>query len=116
MKKVLVNHTNHLVNEWLQHQVDVTHRMFDRIVDVPFPKIDHEATIEEVSKLAKDNLKTIMKQYEPSAILLAGEFTYVYQFLKHAEKHTDVQIFYAANRGKDEHGKLIFVQYRSYRL
>jgi hypothetical protein len=86
MKKLFVNLTNHPLNVWSDEQKNAVE---GTIVDVPFPKIDPKATIEEIQELAYKHFNEInniadnlsIDDVKDITVMVQGEFTFVHNFV-----------------------------------
>ena len=89
--KLLLNISNHTSNKWSDKQKEG----WDKIVDIPFPQIDPNATIKDIHNLVADYLKEIIDNVliesdniidgiddfnHPieTSIMLQGEFSFCY--------------------------------------
>lgn len=84
---MLLNLTNHPSSTWSQAQKDAAIKQFGGILDMPFPQIDPEASLEEVQALAIETFEKIagMKISE-LAVLVTGEFNFCYCILTILER------------------------------
>lgn len=84
MKSLLINHTNHPYALWSQAQKEYTSGHYRDVVDMAFPNIDPVLTTTEVYQMVCDYQHAISTTYDGYDILISGEMTYVYQFVKEA--------------------------------
>lgn len=97
MKKIFVNLSNHPSKRWGEDQKKATFLMADGILDLPFPQVSPEASIEEVQEIAHELLHRIWEitwagqknapvaeedgsEYGPNKVIVhaMGEMTLVY--------------------------------------
>ncbi len=83
-KKYLINLSNHPFAGWGEAQKQAALKEFGEVEDMPFPEIPPHWSIEEVSRLAEETARQLV-QRQPSAVHLAGEFTFCYQLAKRLE-------------------------------
>lgn len=90
---MLINLSNHPLAEWGEQQKTVAEQEFGPIVDLRFPNVEPEASLNEIVKEAKkyaqkccDILGKRTKANNPSdrqdAIHVMGEMTFVFQFVR----------------------------------
>ena len=72
-KDVFVNFSNHPSGQWSTEQLDAA-RKIGEVIDVPFPNVDPEASIDDVKQEAEKCLNRI-RSYHPKAVMCQGEFT-----------------------------------------
>lgn len=84
---MLLNISNHPWKKWSDSQKDAAHQHFGMVEDLIFPDIDPGLALEDVKEIAADYLNFIHKKKETAegesnfAVLLAGEYTLVFQLL-----------------------------------
>ena len=76
MRKIFVNHTNHLSRCWSAEQI-LAAQVYGELKDMPFPMVDAEATPAQVAALVEENLEKILA-LKPAAVLCQGEFNYTF--------------------------------------
>lgn len=77
---MLLNLSNHPSNTWSKQQKDAAILQFGGILDMPFPEIDPDASLEQVQQLARETFDSIMALQIPDlSIHLMGEFTFCFQ-------------------------------------
>jgi hypothetical protein len=88
---MLINLSNHPKAKWDQAQLAAAEEQFGRIEDLSFPLIDPNASLAEVTAIARqyaEKCATLLAHQhhrEKSAVHIMGEFTFTYQFLKQME-------------------------------
>lgn len=121
MSSFFINHSNHPSQAWGNKQREEAER-YGAIVDMPFPDINPQATIEEIKALAIENGEAILAK-KPKAVLCQGEFTYTYQLVKFLQDHGVLALAACSKRqvqawkeGEEEHKSVVFVftQFRNY--
>src|SRR5690554_5103742 len=95
---MLLNLTNHPSNAWSTSQRKTAIAQYDRLEDLPFPKIDPNWSAEEVKHLAAIYEKKIL-EINPKAVLIMGEFTFTYQLLQRL-KELDIPCIAATTERK----------------
>ncbi len=84
---MLLNLTNHPSSGWSQAQKDAAIKQFGGIVDMPFPEINPDASLEEVQSLAQETFKKIKgMKLSNLSVHVMGEFTFCYRLLHLFEK------------------------------
>ena len=73
---VIINLTNHPSSTWQKKELE-TLAKYGEIVDLPFPHIAPEASIDEVRDVAGEYLQRV-EEMKPDAVCLAGEFTFTF--------------------------------------
>lgn len=80
-----INHTNHFARYWSSKQRMAAER-YGEIVDVPFPSIPASAKTAEVTELALQTGRELLR-LEPAAVLCQGEYTYTYALTMFLQAH-----------------------------
>lgn len=80
MEKIFVNHTNHPSANWSAEQTSAAQK-YGEIVDVPFPAVSAEASVDYVRELVQVQLEKILT-LKPSVVLCQGEFTYTFAMVE----------------------------------
>jgi hypothetical protein len=79
---MLINLSNHPKTKWDQNQITEAERAYGEIIDLQFPLIQPEATLEEVQETAKkyfEKIKELLKDVKgENAVHLMGEFTFTF--------------------------------------
>jgi len=115
---MLLNLTNHPSPRWSEKQTDTANETYGAIQDLPFPNIPSGATTEEVDALAGEYLQKVIAA-APAAVLLQGEFTFVYALTTRLQAQGVPVVVGTSERNVEERdGKKIvqfdFVQFRAY--
>lgn len=80
---MLLNLSNHPSFNWSNEQKDAAIRQFGGIVDLPFPMIDPDASLESVEELAEETYERIISMnLIDLSVHVMGELTFCYAFLK----------------------------------
>lgn len=83
--RTFINHTNHAAKCWSRSQRAAAER-YGEIVDVPFPAIPASAETTEVTELALQTGRELLRM-EPAAVLCQGEYTYTYALTMFLQAH-----------------------------
>ncbi|MDO4324666.1 MAG: hypothetical protein Q4E24_01310 [bacterium] len=118
---MFVNFTNHPKDNWTREQIEAS-VCYGEIVDVPFPEVSPESTLEQVRQEAEVYAEKIM-QYRPQFVLCQGEFCMTYHVVQ-ILKEKGIHVGAACSERKvtettteSETKKTVlyqFVQYREY--
>ncbi len=73
---MFINCTNHPIAMWSEKQKEAASQ-YGPVVDFPFPPIEPQMTTEELRELTGKTAKQIGEMH-PDAVLLAGEFCFVF--------------------------------------
>ena len=73
---MFINLSNHPSANWQEKQIRAA-RVYGEIVDMPFPQVDPAADETQLNRLAAEYLERILAK-RPKAVLVAGEFTFVF--------------------------------------
>lgn len=76
---MLINCTNHPYSIWNVPQREAA-KEFGTVVDMPFPEILPEYTSAELRRLTDEYYQRITQQ-DPSAVMVAGEFTFAFMLV-----------------------------------
>lgn len=76
---MLINCTNHPYEIWTDTQKKAA-EIYGEVLDLPFPHIEPEFTDQDLRKLTDDFVNKI-KKYSPSAVMVAGEFTFAFMLV-----------------------------------
>lgn len=71
-----VNFSNHSSDCWGEKQLYEAAK-WGKVIDIPFPPVEPEASSQKIKEMAEDCVEKIMK-YHPSAVMCQGEFTLSY--------------------------------------
>lgn len=117
---MLLNLTNHPSPRWSKKQLTAATEAYGGIHDLPFPNIPSGATTKEVNTLTKKYLQRVI-DIAPTAVLLQGEFTFVYALTARLQARSIPVVVGTSERNVEERdGKKIvqfdFVQFRAYPL
>jgi len=80
---MLINLSNHPASSWSQEQWDAADSLASYVLDVPFPNIDPNASLEDIARLAQDVFEKIKD--DAGFVNITGEMTFVYSFVKICE-------------------------------
>lgn len=77
---MLINFTNHRLEQWTAKQKDAADDLYGGVTDFPFPTVSPEASEDDISEMADEKtagILEILQQYpgEHNAVLCQGEFT-----------------------------------------
>lgn len=91
---------------------------YGRIVDIPFPNVNADATEKDVQELSKSTFKTVMS-YHPKAVLCQGEFTLAFQLINMLLENEIVVLAACSERIVKEDGArkesyFTFTKFRNY--
>ena len=77
---VLINFSNHPMNEWSSEQFNTAKECYGKIIDLPFPSINPEAGETDLMQLAEEYVKQILELEEHNNITvhIMGEMTFTY--------------------------------------
>ena len=90
---MLLNLSNHPSSNWGIEQKDAAIKQFGGIVDMPFPLIDPEASLESVQGLAEEMYERIIAlKLSELSLHVMGELTFCYALLKILE-HTGITAY-----------------------
>lgn len=78
---VFVNISNHESIKWSKEQMEASCVLGEPIVDIPFPSIPPDESVQEVAHLA-DTFSQKVVELNPSAVHVAGEFTFTFASVK----------------------------------
>ncbi len=87
--KLLLNLSNHPSTQWPEKQLSVAREMFGEVMDLSFPLIQPDASLEEVCNISKQYILQILdlkKKYSNIAVHIMGEFTFTYRMVRELEK------------------------------
>ena len=121
---MLINLSYHPSDRWSEEQKQAA-RAYGKIVDMTFPTIDPEASIEDVKKMVESFVFQALQllaesSNEQNAIHVMGEMTFVYQFVKlmHARGvpclASTTRRMVEENNSGEKYSKFEFVQFRQY--
>lgn len=81
---MLINLSNHPSDKWSEAQTAAAIEQFGSIVDLPFPQIEPDATLDDITKIAQDYLNRVHQKGNPetTAIHIMGEMTLTYQLVR----------------------------------
>jgi len=115
---MLINLSNQPASSWSQEQWDAADSFTNYVIDVPFPDIDPNASLEDVARLAQDIFEKIKD--DAGIVNIAGEMTFVYAFVKLCEAAdipcvaATTERMVAKNDDGTETVAFKFVQFRQY--
>lgn len=82
----LVNISNHPSEKWSEQQK----ANWDEIIDIPFPQIPPEATLDKVINMARSMFDSIFNKIDNPrdyAFHVTGEFSFVFNFVSLLKEH-----------------------------
>ncbi|GJQ64184.1 MAG: hypothetical protein SCALA702_32370 [Melioribacteraceae bacterium] len=84
---MLINLTNHTTDTWTETQLEEANKCFGEIINLAFPAINPQNSLEEIKELAKKYLFIILeiKKNNPGvslSVLLSGEYTFVFNLVE----------------------------------
>lgn len=82
---MLINLSNHSFEQWPKEQLDMANKLYSEVVDLPFPKIDPQATTDEI-RLIVESYEIKVRKADPQAVHIMGEMTFTYMFVKQMER------------------------------
>jgi hypothetical protein len=88
--KIFLNISNHPSSQWSLEQKNAALKIIGegQIMDLPFPNVSPEATEEDISAMADTLIKKI-REINPEAMMLQGEFTLSFAILEKLNKEID---------------------------
>jgi hypothetical protein len=107
------NVSNHPSYTWGDTQKESAAE-YGEVIDIQFPNVNPKATIDEISKLSKGvarQVHALASKDERHGAMVQGEYTTVYQILRHLESRIDT---FAATSTRSSDGKFTFVGFRPY--
>ncbi|MCR5609589.1 MAG: hypothetical protein K6G26_11050 [Lachnospiraceae bacterium] len=84
MDNVFINISNHPSSDWNEKQLAAA-KLYGSIIDIPFPSIDPNSGIDEITSLAESYYQKIMT-YSNAVVMVQGEFTFSYSLIKRLRK------------------------------
>ena len=122
---MLINLSNHPSEVWKEKQKKAAEEEYGKMLDLPFPNISAESSLEEVKALAEDYLKKVKKIFseeteEDNAVHLMGEFTFTFNLclllkqegIKTIASAIERKVEYSEADGKTSYFE--FVKFREY--
>lgn len=119
---MFVNCTNHRVEMWNEKQLEEAGKYGD-IIDIPFPYVSANLTIQEVRDIASEVVDKIVK-LSPDVVLCQGEFTLTYTIVNELRKNNIKVVSACSERMAEEYTNeegniekksiFEFVQFREY--
>lgn len=76
---MLINCTNHPYEVWSDAQRKAA-EVYGEVVDLPFPHVAPQFTVEELRLLVADYCEKIESQ-SPAAVIVAGEYTFAFMLI-----------------------------------
>ena len=77
---MFINCSNHKSSDWSKEQLDAA-RMYGDIVEIPFPAVKADSTMEEIESTAEEICSRIVT-LSPTCVMCQGEFTLTYALVK----------------------------------
>ncbi len=84
-KKYFINCTNHPYEKWAVQQKEEA-KQWGEVIDLPFPQVASDGTLEEIKELAENIVEKIL-EFQPCTVLCQGEFTLTYQIVSLLKLH-----------------------------
>lgn len=78
---MLINLSNHPKSTWSPEQLKAAQQQFGTVVDMPFPNVEANSSIEKIKELAMDKVAKMLA-LQPKAVHVMGEMTLTYQLVK----------------------------------
>lgn len=128
-----VNFSNHSSSSWSKEQTAAALEIpknegggEGKIVDLQFPTIDPHATNDDLRALAAEYIDKVA-ELEPAAVMIQGEFTFTWTFIKMLYAITAVPCYAACSERKvtetvnpdgttEKKSRFEFVQFRKYEI
>ena len=127
---MLINLSNHPAANWSEAQTAAGLSLYNEIVDLPFPAIDPEASIEQIIELATEYSEKVKKMLgytnfetfdtKINAVHIMGEMTFTYNVVRLLQQKVITCLASTTKRSvKEEAGGtkisvFEFVQFRRY--
>lgn len=119
---MFLNISNHSSDKWSKQQMDGA-LQYGEIIDYGFPNVEPNLTSKEVSELANNIMKDILKM-EPDVVMCQGEFTLTYLLVSKL-KEKGIKVVAACTERDTEELQMLdgtlrktsvfkFVQFREY--
>ena len=117
MEKIFINLTNHPSGKWDEKQ-KMEAQKYGKIIDIPFPNVDAQATEIQVRDLGRKVVDQVMK-YTPAAVLCQGESTLTFQIINMLMDQDVLVVAACSERivkeiGYKKESYLNFTQFRKY--
>ena len=115
---MLLNLSNHPSHKWPAKQLELAYDLYGSVQDLPFPRINPEATGKEIEQMAEEYLKKI-NVLSPDAVHIMGELTFSFNLVRKLQKEGIMCIASTTERKTtDENGVKTsvfeFVKFREY--
>lgn len=79
---MLINFSNHPLNEWQQPQLDSAYELFGGVIDLPFPQVDPLASTQDIETLAEHCTAQIISIASGNdAVHIMGELTLTFAII-----------------------------------
>lgn len=78
---MLINLTNHPSSKWNEKQLQIAQEEFGDILDIPFPHISPEITMEKIRELVNQYEREIRCINDLKAIHIQGELTFTFMMV-----------------------------------
>lgn len=83
---MLINFSNHPVKDWSDDQLKTARRLYETIVDLPFPKIDPDGDENYITDLSKKYSGYIIEKlrispHDKNAVHVMGEHTLIFTLI-----------------------------------
>lgn len=87
---MLVNLSNHSFSQWSQEQLKAAQDRYGAVIDLPFPIVKPQATLEDVQSLADNMVEKCFSELRAakegmSAVHVMGEFVLTYRIIRKLE-------------------------------
>ena len=123
---MLINLSNHPSSRWGAKQKEVANQTYGKIIDIPFPRVQPEATSEDINTHAQVYIDQIVAYSNksdgfPFAVHIMGEMTFTYRVVAVLEQFDITCVASTTFRDTIEHPdgskttNFNFIQFRPYR-
>lgn len=117
---MLINLSNHPSEKWAEKQRKAAKSVYGSILDMPFPQVPPESSMDEVNKMVNDYTNKIM-EYQPVAVHIMGELTFTFSLVDQLMNRGISCIASTTQRNVEEEEdgvrkvRFEFVRFREYR-
>lgn len=124
---MLINLSNHPLTKWSKNQIQAAEKTFGTIIDLSFPAISPEATLEHIKRRAQEYVEQCLQLFDDrpdsgavNVVHIMGEMTFVYQFVRLISENGILCVASTSNRIVRINEKGVkcanfeFVQFRAY--
>lgn len=121
---MLINLSNHPLDEWDEKQKKEAASLYGEVIDIPFPAVPPQADPLEIDKMTDEYLQKIqtVAQNNEVVVHIMGEMTFCYALIQKLQKHNIKCV--ASTTERNVHylptGERVvdfnFIQFRAYNL